>query len=114
MAEQPNAAVRDLIAGAAEALDYFSEDELEEYAAERNMKKKPKPEKVRIYFKPARAPKWWPRDAKGKPVYVGITNNGYGWNVGDGDKFNAKDIKAVQENIMFDFGPNTKFRVETV
>jgi len=69
---------------------------------------------VRIYFKPARVPKWWPRDARRRPLFVGVTCNGFGWAVGDGDKIDAKHVKTVKENIMFDFGESAKFKVETV
>lgn len=53
--------------------------------------------KCRLYAKPARAPKWWPRDEKGKARWVGLLSNGIGWVVGQGDVFRtAHEVRTVK------------------
>lgn len=68
---------------------------------------------VRIFFRPVRAPKWWPRE-RGKPLFVGVVLDGYGWVKGIGDAIDAREVDSVKETIQFDFGPKTHFKVEAV
>lgn len=83
--------------------------------AARAARKAPKRKRmIRIAFLPAKPPKWWPRDAAGKPAIVGITADGYGWVVGEGDVLDARHEQAAKDNVIFDHGPRTKFFVTEV
>ena len=75
--------------------------------------KKEKLMRVRIYFKPARAPKWWPR-VKGRPQFVGVTCMGFGWLVGDGDEIDARYERAVKNELTVEYGAKTRFEVQDV
>jgi len=68
--------------------------------------------KVRVYAKPKRAPKWWPRDDKKKPAWVGLFNNGIGWTVGRGDLMFRREAHEVQKILEEDQGRRFDFRVE--
>lgn len=58
--------------------------------------------KKRLYMKPARPPKWWPRDANGKPRWAGVFKDGVGWVAGDGDLMTAQQIKIALKMIEFE------------
>ena len=65
---------------------------------------------LRLYYKPPRAPKWWPRDAKGVAIYVGALRNGAGWVIGNGDLMNDDEIEMTRTVVKWDL-PTARFRV---
>lgn len=50
--------------------------------------------KVRLQFKPRRAPKWWPRAGR-RLRWVGVLGYGNGWTLGPGDPIPAGDKEVV-------------------
>lgn len=57
---------------------------------------------IRVYAKPVRGPRWWPRDEKGRTRWVGLLSNGIGWVVGVGDRMTKKDAHAAQAAFAAD------------
>jgi len=60
-----------------------------------------------LQAKPFKAPKWWPRDSKDKPVWVGVLKGGDGWCLGDADPM----TKAQVEKAAQVFEPKCRFRM---
>lgn len=58
--------------------------------------------KIRLYAKPVRAPKWWPRDEKRRARWVGLLSNGIGWVVGYGDWMTTKQAKMAKQAFLDD------------
>lgn len=73
--------------------------------------------KQRLYAKPAKAPRWWPRDPDGRPRWVGILAGGIGWVVGDGPLMTSKGVKEAREIFaseqVDDRGRRKTFRFKT-
>lgn len=55
---------------------------------------------------PLSPPKWWPRGAGRKALWVGVLKEGDGWIVGDGDSMTAAQAQEAVEN----FEPSSRFR----
>lgn len=65
----------------------------------------------RLYMKPTRAPKWWPRGARGRPEWVGVLKGGDGWVVGDGDFMTAEQIRYARRLMVYDVNYKPQFVV---
>lgn len=64
----------------------------------------------RLYFKPKRAPKWWPRNGR-RVRFVGVFAGGTGWVLGDGDPMTDKELAVAREYLEWDFG-HSDFKTE--
>jgi hypothetical protein len=60
-------------------------------------KAKCEPRDIRLYVKPKSPPAWWPKNAKGQPVFVGCYKNGCGWCLGDGDLLTKEEAEVARE-----------------
>ena len=67
--------------------------------------------KRRLHMKPTRAPKWWPRDARGRVEWVGVLKDGDGWVVGDGDLMTAEQIRAARRLVVYEVSYKPRFEV---
>lgn len=65
--------------------------------------------KYRLYAKPQRAPKWWPREG-GKVLWVGVLNGGIGWVVGDGHFMTKDKVEEAERIFREEFGACVHYR----
>ena len=69
------------------------------------MRRKP-PARSFLFMRLGRAPKWWPRDARGKVKPVGILSDGSGWVEGEGQLMTAAQRKEAIELLRMDYSSN--------
>ena len=67
--------------------------------------------RYRLYLRPAKPPKWWPRKGRAY-VYVGCLRES-GWVVGDGDIMTREQVKLTQQILSWDF-PKPIWHIERV
>ena len=57
--------------------------------------------KRRLYAKPTRAPRWWPRDGRGRTKFAGVISGGAGWVLGDGDPMTSGEIAQAKQMLAY-------------
>lgn len=67
---------------------------------------------IRVSYRPARPPKWWPRDEASRPAYVGLLADGLGWRLGPGEWFDEEMWFFVKNELEFDAVGKFLYRIE--
>jgi hypothetical protein len=73
------------------------------------MRSKAKTQRLSMLLK--KPPRWWPTDAQGKPVWVGVLAGAVGWAVGEGDPMTPRQIRDVKQIMLMD-NPGARFEVK--
>ena len=63
-----------------------------------------------LSFRPAKLPKWWPRDGRKKFTTVGVLRGSFGWVLGDGSLMTLREIEDAKKMILVEW-PDAVFVV---
>lgn len=64
-----------------------------------------------LYVRPARAPRWWPRNKRGRAEWVGVLGEGSGWVVGRGTPMGPSEMRVARAAVSYDIA-RPRFRTE--
>ena len=77
------------------------------------MKTEPKNQfPCRLFCKPSRPPKWWPRDARGRSEFRSVIDDG--WVQGEGKVFRTEGALERAKEVIEDIFYKPRFKIELV